>query len=161
MNNSKGTLPAWWPACPYPVDIFPMNLDRYAEIVPDEDLRTALSGALGRHFWEVASAEIWRSYQLQAPNGRADGRLPDPDWRQAPGWAQWWAMDRDGKAWWYAQRPGLRPGTKSWTANDGEVARCYVAWSQTIPLLAIDWHALLSEQWQNSLRQRPQATING
>lgn len=58
----KPIPPAWWPECPYPADIFPMNLDRYAEIVPDEDLRTALSGTLGRHFWRVASTSILRRY---------------------------------------------------------------------------------------------------
>lgn len=62
MNNNKVALPAWWPACPYPADIFPMDLERYAELVPDPEQRTALSGALGRHFWEIASAEILRRY---------------------------------------------------------------------------------------------------
>ncbi len=151
MTNE--TLPAWWPACPYPADIFPMDLARYAEIVPDPEQRTALSGALGRHFWEIASAEIWRSYQMEYAG--AGGRLPEPNWRKAPGWAQWWAMDRDSRSWWYAHRPGIRPGTEEWVANGGEQVKCYAIFDGAPRRSAMEWHALLSEQWQDSLRQRP------
>lgn len=30
-----------------------------------------------------------------------------PDWRQAPTWAQWWAVDAIGDAYWHAQQPDL------------------------------------------------------
>lgn len=40
-----------------------MDLERYPEIVPDPDVRTALSGALGRFFWELAERQIWERYQ--------------------------------------------------------------------------------------------------
>ena len=155
MNNNKVALPAWWPACPYPADIFPMDLERYAELVPDPEQRTALSGALGRHFWEIASAEIWRSYLLQLQDGTIVYHLPEPDWRQAPGWAQWWAIDKDSRAWWYAQRPGLRPGGDGWVDNGGEVVKCYGAWDRVTPRLAMEWHSILAAQWQDSLRERP------
>lgn len=67
------TLPAWWPQCPYPVEIFPLPLSRYPAIVPDEAQRTALSGSLGRHFWQIASEEIWRSYLLELQDRKRDG----------------------------------------------------------------------------------------
>ena len=51
--------PDWWPRNPYPSDIFVMPRDQYQEIVPDPDVRTALSGMLGREFWDIASDEIW------------------------------------------------------------------------------------------------------
>jgi hypothetical protein len=51
--------PEWWPKNPYPADIFVMPRSRYAEIVPDPDVRTGLSGMLGREFWEIASDTIW------------------------------------------------------------------------------------------------------
>lgn len=63
--------PRWWPKNPYPRDIFPMPEGRYAEIVPDPDLRTALSGMLGRRFWDAASEAIWEAML------RADGVLED------------------------------------------------------------------------------------
>ena len=53
------TKPEWWPQNPYPEGIFPMAEERYVEIVPDPDIRTALSGMLGRRFWEIASDMIW------------------------------------------------------------------------------------------------------
>ena len=55
--------PDWWPDCPYPKSIFPMERDQYAEIVPDPKIRTALSGCLGREFWEIASGAIWDAMQ--------------------------------------------------------------------------------------------------
>ena len=51
--------PKWWPQNPYPESIFPMARKRYVEIVPDPELRTALSGMLGREFWDIASKSIW------------------------------------------------------------------------------------------------------
>ncbi len=50
--------PKWWPKNPYPEDIFPMKRNEYSEIVPDPNKRTALSGMLGREFWEIASESI-------------------------------------------------------------------------------------------------------
>jgi len=53
--------PDWWPKNPYPIDIFPMARERYPEIVPDPQLRTALSGMLGREFWDIAVETIWEA----------------------------------------------------------------------------------------------------
>ena len=54
--------PNWWPGNPYTERTFPMQQDRYAEIVPDPDTRTALSGCLGREFWDIASETILERY---------------------------------------------------------------------------------------------------
>lgn len=51
--------PDWWPRNPYLENIFVMPRDQYQKIVPDPDVRTALSGMLGREFWDIASDEIW------------------------------------------------------------------------------------------------------
>ena len=51
--------PEFWPPNPYPESIFPMPREKYSEIVPDPNTRTALSGMLGREFWEIASESIW------------------------------------------------------------------------------------------------------
>ena len=56
--------PDWWPKNPYPEDIFPATVADYVKAVPDESLRTALSGALGRRFWSIASDAIWDAWQL-------------------------------------------------------------------------------------------------
>lgn len=55
--------PDWWPRNPYPESIFPMPRDEYSDVVPDPHLRTALSGMLGREFWEIASDAIWDALQ--------------------------------------------------------------------------------------------------
>lgn len=60
MNKPK---PAFWPKNPYPEGIFPMHRSEYADVVPDPHLRTALSGMLGREFWEIASDTIWDRLQ--------------------------------------------------------------------------------------------------
>jgi len=62
MNKPIKKKPDWWPTNPYPEDIFVMKRERYAEIVPDPDLRTGLSGCLGRIFWEIASDSIFEAY---------------------------------------------------------------------------------------------------
>lgn len=55
--------PEWWPENPYPEIVFPMDAKKYLEIVPDPKTRTALSGCLGRLFWNIASEAIWESVQ--------------------------------------------------------------------------------------------------
>jgi hypothetical protein len=40
-----------------------MPIKKYAEIVSDPDTRTALSGMLGREFWNIASESIWDAFQ--------------------------------------------------------------------------------------------------
>lgn len=57
--------PGWWPQNPYPEDIFPMPREKYAEVIPDPHNRTALSGMLGREFWEIASESIWDSLRIK------------------------------------------------------------------------------------------------
>ncbi len=63
--------PAWWPKNPYPEDIFEATTKDYCAMVPDRGIRTAISGALGRFFWDIASESIWDA--LQAAN--ADGAI--------------------------------------------------------------------------------------
>ncbi len=65
------TKPNWWPDNPYPDDVFPMTGEGYAEAVPDEHKRTAISGYLGRFFWERASERI-HTAMIEAADNRAD-----------------------------------------------------------------------------------------
>ena len=55
--------PIFWPKNPYPESIFPMPREKYSEVVPDPATRTALSGMLGREFWEIASESILDALQ--------------------------------------------------------------------------------------------------
>ncbi|HUS40043.1 MAG TPA: hypothetical protein VMX74_11360 [Pirellulales bacterium] len=49
------TLPV---PCPWPRDIFPMTPMQYADAVPDEVMRTAISGLMSRHGWETLEAIV-------------------------------------------------------------------------------------------------------
>ena len=61
--NKNTQKPTWWPENPYPASVFPMPREKYAEIVPDDDVRTGLSGMLGREFWDIAADAIWEAMQ--------------------------------------------------------------------------------------------------
>ena len=52
------------PENPYPEDIFPATMDDYIEIIPDTKTRTAISGCLGRRFWNIAETMIVESIEL-------------------------------------------------------------------------------------------------
>ncbi len=52
--------PEWWPQNPYPEDIFCMSRAEAVSLLPEDPMtRTAVAGALGRIFWEIASDTIW------------------------------------------------------------------------------------------------------
>jgi hypothetical protein len=63
-----------------------MSEGRYLEIVPDPELRTALSGMLGRRFWDIASEAIWEA-MLAAEDG----------------WTEVWPVE-PGRYWFYRWR---------------------------------------------------------
>lgn len=56
-------IPDWFPKNPYPVSVFSMTDDEYVAAIPDTRLRTAISGYLGRVFWDIASKKIAEAYQ--------------------------------------------------------------------------------------------------
>lgn len=43
------------------------------------------------------------------------------DWSLAPPWAQWWAMDHDGEAFWYERMPFVCSGHRDWSSSRGRV----------------------------------------
>ena len=51
--------PPWWPENPYPESVFPMTEAEYVAAVPDPQLRTAISGSLGRQFWDICEKSIY------------------------------------------------------------------------------------------------------
>lgn len=38
-----------------------------------------------------------------------------PDWDEAPEWARWWAVDSDGSAYWYEQKPEYEEWIGVWS----------------------------------------------
>ena len=47
-----------WPKCPWPKDIWTMTDKQYVRAIPDEHLRTAISGFLMRKGWEVFECQL-------------------------------------------------------------------------------------------------------
>lgn len=66
-------------------------------------------------------------------------RPPEPDWSQAPEWAQWWAVDASGIAGWYEQEPEIG-GVRGWELGGGG-AWMVIETPYDIPL-GIDWRTL-------------------
>lgn len=63
-----------------------------------------------------------------------------PDWKDAPEWARWLAMDADGEWFFYEEKPSL--GVKVWYPNG----------ARPVSRLA---SPPASEKWKNSLEERP------
>jgi hypothetical protein len=43
-----------------------------------------------------------------------------PDWKDAPEWAKWLAMDEDGEWFWFKSRPRLNKQGAVWIADDND-----------------------------------------
>jgi hypothetical protein len=59
-----------------------------------------------------------------------------PDWRYAPEWAKFWAIDSDGGACWYEVEPQYDIEDECWSISEEFVGRQAPApdpdWSQTL-----------------------------
>lgn len=69
--------PDWWPKNPYPKSVFVMTIDEYAKTVPNPKTRTAISGCLGRMFFETISDDLFerllRAIDLEEPLFEGEG----------------------------------------------------------------------------------------
>lgn len=63
MRVSEEQEPIEYPECPYPEDIFTMTQDEYVKSVPDDYLRTRISGYLMREGWNVADRQYRKIIQ--------------------------------------------------------------------------------------------------
>ena len=59
-----------------------------------------------------------------------------PDWRHAPPWAKFWAIDSDGGAYWYEVEPRYDIEDECWSISEELIGRQSPApdpdWSQTL-----------------------------
>lgn len=58
--------------------------------------------------------------------------MSKPDWKDAPEWANWLAMDSDGEWYWFQRRP--HADLYAWIADDGEVefASSSIGWRKRL-----------------------------
>jgi len=66
-----------------------------------------------------------------------------PNWNTAPKWAQWFAIDSDGYAYWWLADP--KPSRSRWS-GDGSIR------SQIASLSRVD---MTNINWKETLRKRP------
>lgn len=75
--------------------------------------------------------------------------MPKPNWADAPDWANWWAVQRDGRVFWFEHEPVL------FGAENG-----YETWY--VPLKT-QWlganFVTRTQNWKLTKTQRPQASI--
>ena len=51
-------IPKWFPENPYPEEVFPMDAEGFKAAIPDEAMRTAAAGFVGRVTWDHCSRQI-------------------------------------------------------------------------------------------------------
>lgn len=69
-----------------------------------------------------------------------------PDWSQAPDWANWWAMDRDRRCNWHKLKPSREQSFSEWIVDfRGNGPHHFLA----SPSFGFDG------DWKDSLRKRP------
>lgn len=77
---------------------------------------------------------------------------PQPDWGQAPEWAEWWAVDPNGWAHWFEAEPLL-----ALTINySGWVPKTINGVQQGMELWAAEYDLALGVDWRTLTQQRPQ-----
>ena len=77
-------------------------------------------------------------------------RGPEPDWSEAPEWAEWWAVFAEGRAFWYSHKP--RPANALWSRTTMANLR------DTRILDAGHVTLSLGTDWRLTLRKRPEAS---
>jgi hypothetical protein len=97
----------------------------------------------GRLAWNFA-----RDIAAQACQRQPAPQMPAPDWSTAPEWAQWWAVDADGQALWFAEQPAVNgsewfPGDEAYESSDG--------WDVDGGITDIP----LGVDWRQTLQRRP------
>ena len=59
-----------------------------------------------------------------------------PDWKDAPGWAEWLAQDKSGKWYWFEQKPRIIESDKQWYSTHYQPASACnsdsYSWKETL-----------------------------
>ena len=99
------------------------------------------------HAAEVGRLKAMLADSCNHPAQYYDGRddMPKPDWSRAPEWAQWWAVDEDGSAYWFDSMP-FHLSLAAWHKSDEH------------GLIELDRYICddgIYENWMQSLHHRP------
>jgi len=94
-------------------------------------------GMTGDRYEHFEAALAWLDAQPEAP---------EPDWTTAPDWAQWWAVQPSGVAYWFRRRPMTFSDetTSQWVAHrSAEGDLCELLDTETGLQRGIDWRTTL------------------
>jgi len=91
----------------------------------------------GNSYRTMAKKAIIQWLQIQEAVNRVAGEMK-PDWKDAPKWANWLAMDENGTWMYFEQKPEICLETRMWFSRDGEC--------QAIGIM---------RNWKESLQERP------
>lgn len=69
-----------------------------------------------------------------------------PDWSQAPEWANWWAMDKNGKGFWHSLTPSRDQSMVDWVVD-------FSSGSDFSYKVSPNFN--YTGDWRDSLRKRP------
>lgn len=115
-------------------DIIRTTLEYYVEYWDENDTSMDNRYSTDAH----ADAEIVYAWLDTQPE------VPEPDWTQAPDWAQWWAADEDGRTYWYDRQPYVEKADDGCWDGNGEFE-----WNGDVTLpVGVDW--------RTTLRHRPE-----
>ena len=116
------------------------------------EMALAIQGTKLIHDMELVSDMAWKYVDaMQAEADKRMVKLPDvffdtnkneewqPDWSQAPEWADWWAIDKDLVSFWHEDKPKF---------DEVEFYQCGVFCDAP----SFNYQG----NWQDSLRKRPQ-----
>ena len=81
--------------------------------------------------------------------------MTEPDWNQSPSWAEWFAIDDDGEAWWYETKPLARLIRGVWRQEfPGNIYRRSERYETKPHAKLAGVYPELADDWKQSLRQR-------
>lgn len=109
-----------------------------SEFISRNILEKQIASWIGGLYAEIDTLKA-RIAELEAEAGNPD-KTDGPDWDTAPVWANWWAVDADGDAWYHLKKPEINGDGFEWGSGD-------------ISMLC--FHKNIKQFWENSITKRP------
>lgn len=69
--------------------------------------------------------------------------FPNPDWSRAPNWANWWAIDAGGDAFFFYEKPELAEEEGIWMGGEEASITDYLYDDNYQLAVGVDWRASL------------------
>lgn len=97
--------------------------------------------------WSDELSNILKLSKFKPLELQPDSKEWQPDWSQAPEWANWWAMDKSGQGIWHNLEPSRDQSVAEWVID-------FSGGSDFSYKVSPDFN--YTGDWRDSLRKRPQ-----